>query len=127
MNRLLLASILTLGLAATAQATVQNSAPATTGYKEVNSISALTPLYSYDVLSDDSLIIWTNPFRPYLVKLRVPVPAHDLQFSHVIGVTSSTGRIYARFDAIRVGGMRYSIKNIYQLTRDQARKLTRPS
>jgi hypothetical protein len=127
MNRLLLASILTLGLAATARAAVQSGSPATAGYKEVKSISALTPLYSYDVLSDDSLIVWTDPFRPYLVKLTFPVPAHDLQFSQAIGVTSTTGRIYARFDAIQVRGMRYSIKSIYELTRDQAKKLTRPS
>lgn len=127
MNRLLLASICTLALAATAQATEQTTVPATAGYKEVHSITALTPLYSYNVLSDDSLIIWRDPFHPYLVQLRYPVPAHDLQFSHVIGVTSTTGRIYARFDAVQVRGMRYPIETIYQLTRNQADKLTRAS
>ena len=127
MNRLLLASLCTLALAATAHATEQTKIPATAGYKEVNSISALTPLYSYNVLSDDSLIIWRDPFHPYLVKLTFPVPAHDLQFSHVIGVTATTGRIYARFDAVQVRGMRYSIRKIYQLTPNQAYKLTRAS
>lgn len=125
MNRLFLASVLTLGLATAAQATEQTDVAAANGYEPVDHISALTRLHSFQVIDKDSLIIWRTPFDPYLVELQVP--AYDLPFAWGIGITSTASRIDARFDSVQVRGMRYPIRQIYKLTRDQAKELSRKS
>jgi hypothetical protein len=71
------------------------------------------------------VILWATPFKPYLVELAFP--SHDLRFSEVIGVTSVGSRVYAKFDAVKVGGFRYPIDSIYKMTREEARNLTRGS
>jgi hypothetical protein len=43
----------------------------------------------------------------------------------VIGITQFGSRVYAKFDAVKVGGFRYPIENIYKMTREEARNLTR--
>jgi hypothetical protein len=125
MNRLLVASVLTLGLAAAAQATEQADVSTANGYEPVDHITALTRLYSFHVIDNDSLIVWRTPFDPYLIELRFP--AHDLPFAWGIGITSTASRIDARFDSVQVRGMRYPIRQIYKLSRDQAKELSRKS
>jgi len=67
----------------------------------------------------DTLIVWTTPFKPYLIELRRP--AGSLRFAEVIGLTSTAGRVDARFDEVRVDGFRYPIRAMYRLTKEQAR------
>ncbi len=67
----------------------------------------------------NTLIVWTTPFKPYLIKLRRPASA--LRFAEYIGVTSTAGTVRARLDNVRVDGFRYPIKSIHPLTKQQAR------
>jgi hypothetical protein len=67
----------------------------------------------------NTLIVWTTPFKPYLIELRRP--ASGLRFADYIGVTSTAGTVRARLDNIRVDGLRYPIKAIRPLTKQQAR------
>ena len=67
----------------------------------------------------NTLIVWTTPFKPYLIELRRP--ASGLKFAEVIGLTSTAGTVYARFDTVRVDGFRYPIRAMYRLTKEQAR------
>lgn len=79
--------------------------------------------HSWHAIDDDTVIIWATAFDPYLVELAFK--SHDLRFAHVIGVTQSGSRVYAKFDAVKVGGFRYPIDSIYKMTREEARSLTR--
>jgi hypothetical protein len=79
--------------------------------------------HSWQAIDDDTVIIWATAFDPYLVELAFK--SHDLRFAHVIGVTQSGSRVYAKFDAVTVGGFRYPIDSIYKMTREEARSLTR--
>ena len=67
----------------------------------------------------DTLIVWANPFRPYLIELSRP--AFGLRFANAIGITSTHGTVHAKFDSVQVDGLRYPIKSIYRLSRDQAK------
>lgn len=96
-------------------------APDVSRYEEVARITMLTRPYSFDVIDDDSVIIWRTRRDPYLVELRFPSP--DLRFAHAIGVTSSGSQVHARFDDLRVAGLRYPIDKIYRLSREDARRL----
>jgi hypothetical protein len=91
----------------------------------VESFPILTRPHSWTAVDDDTVILWATPFKPYLVELAFP--SHDLRFSEVIGVTSVGSRVYAKFDAVKVGGFRYPIDSIYKMTREEARNLTRGS
>lgn len=113
------------GEPASREIAVDPQAPAAGAYEEVDSITVLTHPYRFEVLDDDSLILWRTPFDPYLVELRVPSP--DLRFAWGIGVSSWAGRIHARFDDVHVGGLRYPIDKIYKLDRDEAERLGRES
>jgi Family of unknown function (DUF6491) len=93
--------------------------------EQVESFSMLTRPYSWQMVDDDTVILWATAFKPYLVELAFP--SHDLRWAHAIGVTSVGSRVYAKFDAIRVGGFRYPIDAIYQLTREEARNWNRTS
>jgi len=79
--------------------------------------------HSWQAVDDDTVIIWATAFDPYLVELAFK--SHDLRFAHVIGVTQMGSRVYAKFDAVKVGGFRYPIDSIYKMTREEARSLTR--
>ena len=59
----------------------------------------------------------------YLVELAFKSP--ELRFAHVIGITQFGSRVYAKFDAVKVGGFRYPIDSIYKMTRGEARDLVR--
>lgn len=93
------------------------------GYEEVESIPVLTRPYSWQALDDDTVIVWATRRDPYLVELAFE--SHDLKFSQVIGITQFGNRIYAKFDAVTVGGFRYPIDSIYKLSREEARNLVR--
>ena len=80
-------------------------------------------LHGFSVISEDTLIVWTTPRKPYLVRLFRP--SRELKFATAIGVTSFGNRIHARFDAVEVNGFSYPIREIYQLSRDEAKTLGR--
>ena len=91
----------------------------------VDSIPALRRLHSWTVIDDDTLIVWSSPFDPYLVELFRP--SRDLKFAWSIGVTSFGSRIHAKFDSVEVGGFSYPIREIYKLSRDDAKALSEQS
>jgi hypothetical protein len=91
----------------------------------VESFPVLTRLHDWQVIDEQNVIVWANPWQPYLVKLAYP--SHDLPFVEVIGVTSLGDRVYARFDSLRIRGFRYPIDNIYKMTKQEAKELARQS
>ena len=92
-------------------------------FEQVDSIPKLTRPHSWQVIDDDTVIVWATAFDPYLVELAFK--SHDLKFAQVIGITQFGSRVYARFDAVKVGGFRYPIDSIYKMTREEARNLAR--
>ena len=119
---LAVAASLMLGSGASSATSAQRSAAAPV-YEQVDSIPMLTRPHSWQVIDEDTVIVWATPFDPYLVELAFA--SHDLKFSQVIGITQFGSRIYARFDAVKVGGFRYPIDSIYKMTREEARNLVR--
>ena len=85
----------------------------------------LTRLHDWQVIDERTVIVWANPWQPYLVTLAYP--SHDLPFVQTIGVTSLGDRVYAHFDSLRVAGFRYPIDNIYKMTKQEAKELARQS
>jgi hypothetical protein len=112
-------------IGAGASATGVTTAPLITGpaYEQVESIPMLTRPHSWQVVDEDTIVIWATAFQPYLVELAFGSP--DLRFSQVIGVTQAGSRVYAKFDAVNIGGFRYPIDSIYKMTREEARDLIR--
>lgn len=119
---LAVAASLMLGAGASSATSAQGSAAAPV-YEQVDSIPMLTRPHSWQVIDEDTVIVWATPFDPYLVELAFA--SHDLKFSQVIGITQFGSRIYAKFDAVKVGGFRYPIDSIYKMTREEARNLVR--
>ena len=74
---------------------------------------------SWSAVDLDTLIVWTTAFKPYLIELRRPSP--ELRFAHVIGITSTVGKVHSRLDDVYIDGWPYRIKAIYRLTPEQAR------
>lgn len=109
--------------AAAAATSAPGDTVTTNGLEQVNSFLLLRPAYSWDALDNRHIIVWATAFRPYLVELAFPIPS--LKFSHVIAVTSFGSRVHSGFDSVRVRGLPYRIKNIYKLTRTEARDLAR--
>lgn len=126
MKRLGVGILLALGLGPIALAeTATKDVSELPAFEPVRSIWAYGRFHDFDVIDDDTLILWTTPFQPYLVELRAP--SHDLRFAHVIAVESTTNRIYSKFDSIRIAGFPYPIDQIYKLSREEARQLKRRS
>ena len=92
-------------------------------FEQVESIPMLTRPHSWQVIDEDTVVVWATPFDPYLVELAFK--SHDLKFAEVIGLTQFGSRVYAKFDAVKVGGFRYPIDSIYKMTRGEARELVR--
>lgn len=92
-------------------------------FEQVDSIPMLTRPHSWQAVDEDTVIVWATPFAPYLVELAFK--SHELKFAHVIGITQFGSRVYAKFDAVKVGGFRYPIDSIYKMTREEARNLVR--
>ena len=118
-----LAVSLTAGSTASFAASVPQTEDARLGLEEVDSIPMLTRPYSWQVVDDDTVVVWATPFDPYLVKLAFK--SYDLKFAQVIGITQFGSRVYAKFDAVKVGGFRYPIDSIYKMSREEARDLVR--
>jgi Family of unknown function (DUF6491) len=120
--------LLALGVGSTAlaasEANQANTEAPYSAYEKLDHLPALKRLHSWSVVNDKAVVIWATAYDPYLVVLARPVPAHGLKFAHVIGVTSSVGKVSARFDWLRVDGITYPIDSIYKLTREQANELT---
>lgn len=94
----------------------------TPAYEQVDSFVMWNHPYSWSPVDDRSVVLWPTPFEAYLV--RIAYPSLDLRYVQHIGVTSSTSRVYAKFDALQIRGFRYPIESIYKLTREEARNLT---
>ena len=94
-------------------------------YEAVDSIPMLTRPWSWHAVDDDTVIVWTNPFQPYLVELSFP--SYDLKWVEHIGLTSVGSRVYAKFDSVQVRGFRYPIASIFKMSREEARNLERGS
>ena len=107
---------------AAANSEVRNVEPGKGAGEEVESFVMLSRPYSWHAVDADSVIVWTNPWQPYLVELAFP--SHDLPFVQAIGLTSVGSRVYAKFDAVQIRGFRYPIQGIFKLTRDEAKALT---
>jgi hypothetical protein len=119
-----LAASLTAGSTASfAAATVTAIDPDARVFEQVDSIPMLTRPHSWQVIDEDTVVVWATPFDPYLVELAHKIP--DLRWAHVIGITQFGSRVYAKFDAVKVGGFRYPIDSIYKMTRGEARDLVR--
>lgn len=92
-------------------------------YEQVDSMTMLTRPHSWHAIDDDTIIVWTTPFQPYLVELSFP--SHDMKWVHHIGLTQVGARVYAKFDSVQIRGFRYPIQAIYKMSRDEARNLER--
>jgi len=115
---------LTLGYGSSfARSAPQAVSAAALGLEQIDSIPMLRRPHSWQVIDDDTVLVWATPWDPYLVELAFK--SHDLKFSQVIGITQVGSRIYAKFDAVTVRGFRYPIDSIYKMTREEARNLAR--
>jgi hypothetical protein len=133
MNESLIRTLAALGLAATltagSAASFATAAKETKevdvkpGFEQVDSIVMMRRPHSWQAIDDKTVIVWATPFDPYLVELKFA--AHDLKWAHAIGITQVGSRVYAKFDAVQVGGFRYPIDSIYKLTREEARNYVR--
>ena len=130
MNRSFVRKLAALGLAATLTAgsaasfaSAAKQTEARPGFEQVDSILMMTRPHSWQAIDDRTVIVWATPFDPYLVELKFA--AHDLRWAHAIGITQVGSRVYAKFDAVKVGGFRYPIDSIYKLTREEARNFVR--
>ncbi|HEY8518783.1 MAG TPA: DUF6491 family protein [Gammaproteobacteria bacterium] len=126
MRRVIVGTLATLalGLASLARAATDEPrdvelAPGVDQLEQVDSFVMMTRPHSFTPIDRDTLIVWPTAFDPYLVELAFP--SHDLEWAHVIGVTSTGSRVYAKFDAVQVGGFRYPIAGIYKMTREEAK------
>lgn len=111
-----------LGAHANGEAREVVNAPA---LEQVASFSLLARPHSWLAVDEDTVIVWAAPSRPYLVELAFP--SYDLDFAHVIGVTSIGNRVYAKFDSVRIGSFDYPIDSIYKMTREEAKNWSRQS
>ena len=98
------------------------AADQTPAYEQVDSFVMWNHPYSWSPVDDQTVVLWPTPFEAYLVK--IAYPSHDMRFVQHIGVTQSTSRVYAKFDALQIRGFRYPIDSIYKLSREEARNLT---
>ncbi len=58
-------------------------------------------LWSWEPLSDSELVVYTRPSRAWLLDL--DRRCENLEFTHAIGLTSSTGEVSTRFDKVLTG------------------------
>jgi hypothetical protein len=128
MNQLKTKTLAALGIAASltlgaVAASAESANTTIRPYEQVDSIPMLTRPHSWSAIDRDTVIVWATPFDPYLVELAFE--SHDLPFAQVIGITQVGSRIYAKFDAVKVGGFRYPIDSIYKMSREEARNLVR--
>lgn len=58
-------------------------------------------LWSWEPLSDSELVIYTRPNQAWLLDL--DGRCQNLSFTNTIGLTSSNGEVWVRFDKVQVG------------------------
>lgn len=125
------AALLTLGALGASNASARaasnenaagSAADQTPAYEQVESFVMWNHPYSWSPIDDQTVVLWPTPFEAYLV--RIAYPSHDMRYVQHIGVTQTTSRVYAKFDALQIRGFRYPIDSIYKLTREEARNLT---
>jgi hypothetical protein len=110
------------GVASARAAANDSASDQTPAYEQVDSFVMWGHPYSWSPIDDRTVVLWPTAFEAYLV--RIAYPSHDMRYVQQIGVTSSTSRVYAKFDALQIRGFRYPIESIYKLTREEARNLT---
>ncbi|HVR82621.1 MAG TPA: DUF6491 family protein [Luteimonas sp.] len=66
----------------------------------VSSLRYFGRFNSWSDIGDRALAIWTKPNEAWLLELSGP--CNGLEFTPVIGLTSQTGQVYARFDSVLV-------------------------
>lgn len=120
-KRNLLTTLLCALTAPTLAATTAEPTYALEDLSQVGSIPTFGEFDRWRELGNDTLIVWTSPSRPYLLKLRRP--SHDLRFVQQIGITNSVGRVMAGFDDVLIDGWPYRIESIYKLDRPTAKEL----
>jgi Family of unknown function (DUF6491) len=91
--------------------------------ERVGKFRIMNRLDGWRALDRNTLIVWSSPFRPYLVELTRD--SHGLRHAFAIGITSTAGSVYERFDSVVVDGFRYPIEAIYELDAKTARQLKR--
>ncbi len=124
MNRLLTTTLIALCLGSAANAAEETiEAESLQGLQQVDSFLAWTGLHSWTAIDEDTLIVWSTAFEPYLLELKYP--SHDLKFADAIGITQSGSRVHARFDSVKVRGFDYPIDSIYKLSRDEAKQIVK--
>lgn len=65
----------------------------------VDSFRFFGRLDGWAALGDSAVAVWTRPREAWLLELTGSCP--DLPYSHSIAVTSSMGRVHARFDKVQ--------------------------
>lgn len=58
-------------------------------------------LWSWEPLSDSELVVYTRPSQAWLLDL--DGHCENLEFTHAIGLTSSTGEVWTHFDKVLTG------------------------
>lgn len=58
-------------------------------------------LWSWEPLGDRQVVVYTRPSRAWLLDL--DGPCQNLQFTQAIGLTSSSGTVFTRFDKVLTG------------------------
>jgi hypothetical protein len=89
--------------------------------ERVDKISLLSGIYTWNNVDDDTIIVWSTPFRPFLVDLTRK--SRGLRFANTISLTSTAGQIRQKFDSVIVDGIRYPIRGIYKLDRASAKNI----
>lgn len=64
----------------------------------VESFRYLSRIDGWTPLGDSAIAVWTRPNEAYLLEIDGPCP--DLDFAHVIGLTSQMGTVHSRFDKV---------------------------
>lgn len=123
MKTLLISALLAIGLTTVAQAMEELRVNELAGYEQVEGFTSFRGLHSWTALDDETLILWATAHEPYLVALKYP--SHDLKWAHAIAVTQFGSRVHAKFDSVLIRGFRYPIGEIYKLSRDEAKQLSR--
>ena len=123
MKKLILVALLSAGLVSMSQAADGTDHAAAGDMRPVDHIWTFDGMDGWRPISRDSLIVWATAFRPYLIELSRP--SFGLRFEQTIGVTSTGGSVYAKFDSVIVDGIRYPIRAIYELDPKTARHMKR--
>lgn len=124
MRKAILATAMLIFLGSTAQAeTAAADASGADDLKRVEKFRIMRNIDGWRPIDRNTLIIWTSPSKPYLVELKRN--SHGLRHAFAIGVTSTAGSVYERFDSVVVDGFRYPIEAIYELDAETARQMKR--